>query len=185
MKGRLATLAAASMLALALGAAPAMADSSADGHAGRPVVTHKAPSDITGFSLQCGRNTYTVTSGTSNEVDRLWPATAAGDVRGTETWTLKDVWAVDQYGRRYAVSGWQEFDGTYNPTTGGPAADGPFSSFSAVQKLQIGYPRLRHGGPHGGTRDGSSLEVRQLSDGSLQVDVSGTCAKDPWYSMLW
>ena len=177
MPRRLATLAVMSALALALSASPALASSPSDdagpGAHHPSVVVTRSSSPVAGMVVACGSTIYTVTSGTSELVVRMWPATASGDVHGTETWTLKHVRVVDQYGRHHRVTGFQQFDGTYNRNTG-TAADGPFSSYRAVQKLHVV-----------GTRDGSSLTLRLLKDGTWPVKTSGTCAQDPWYLMLW
>jgi hypothetical protein len=74
MKRRLATLAAVSMFALALGASPAYADSHADHWV---VILHETTQLAgSGMTVACGRNTYLVTSGS---VDQLWLQQGAMD----------------------------------------------------------------------------------------------------------
>ena len=99
MRRRLATLAAASALALALSASPALANGQAYGLGDLWVVTH-ASMDITGMAVACGPSTYEVISG-AIDIDQRLKGTLAGDYPHQfatsdgaidQTVTLRNVW---------------------------------------------------------------------------------------------
>jgi hypothetical protein len=142
----------------------------AKGHGDQWVVT-RGSTDITGFTAQCGRKVYTVISGKLDFVSQIkgtWDAngiaTSAG--HGIETVTLKDVWAKTPKGKPHLVVGSQRVEATWR--TGADIAGnpgGPYATYSWVTKIQVV-----------GTRDGRSLVIRQLRDGTFHVEDSGTCS---------
>jgi hypothetical protein len=157
------------MFVLAFTATPALAASQAAPHGDHSVVTYDSE-DLTGLSVECGRKTYTVTSGTNDSVmrmkGRLDPNGIAIDPgHAIETLTLNNVRVVDQHGNAHGVVGSLRIDATW--LAGADLSyygEGPFTRYSFVEKVQVL-----------GTRDGRSLVMRQLRDGTLDVEDSGTC----------
>lgn len=101
MKRRLATLAAISLVALALGATPALASpvqhfSFLATEAGNDLDPHGP------LVISCGPNTYTATSGSFSVVTR--DSTTAAHI------TARHVFAVDQDGKSYRVLGMEAYD---------------------------------------------------------------------------
>jgi hypothetical protein len=174
MRRRLATLAAVSVFALALGASPVFADSHGDGHGdghGDHWVVTRSSSEVTGMSVSCGDHTYVATRGTSDLVVKMKgivdPATGIATTAGqaSETWTLNDVRVVDGRGRSHHVVGSQQIEGSWPAGAdvyGNPG--GPWYSNSRVVHVRVE-----------GTRDGFSLVARVLRDGSYRISTSGTC----------
>jgi hypothetical protein len=162
MPRRLATLAAMSALALALGAAPASAGSQSNGQSGW-VVYGGGSDEVSGFELQCGGSSYTVVSGT---LDSIWQRTGTLDSNGMattgghaiETWSANDVIVMDEDGGSHRVVFTRRMQGTYRAGSY-PEGDGPFANFSWIEHLTIA-----------GTSDGYSL-VMDLH----HTTFSGTC----------
>jgi hypothetical protein len=170
MRNRLVTLAAASALAIALGASPALAGSSSESHADHWVVVDAHSTDIAGLGpIICGDNTYYVESGAVDFVEQVKGGlTVAGIAidagRGIETFTLNDVHVVRD-GKSYRVVGSQRINATWPAgadVAGNPG--GPFSSFTFVLTVRIA-----------GTGDGHSIVARQLPDGTFSWVESGSC----------
>jgi hypothetical protein len=170
MRRNLAALAAASMLALALGAAPALAANRGEGHGDQWWVTRDSAS-LFGMTVPCGANTYEVTHGTSDFVAQVkgtldqatGEALTAG--HGIETWTLNDVRVIDGAGTIHRVTGSQQIQATWLAGAY-PYADpgGPFTSASRIVTLHVE-----------GTTDGFSLVSRQLGNGAARTVTSGSC----------
>ncbi len=168
MRRRIATLAAVSVFALALGASPVFADSRGDNHADHWVVSRET-TPLTGMSVACGANTYTVTSGVENFVVRLKGTLDANGIATTdgqaiETWTLDGVRVVDQNGRSHHVTAFTQFESSWAPGANLGADLGPWTSGSKIQRLRVE-----------GTRDGFFLTARLLKNGTERVESSGTC----------
>jgi len=169
MRHRLVTLAAATALALALGAGPALAGSSRESQADHWVVVDAHSTDITGLGpIVCGANTYVVESGEVDFVEQvkggLTDAGIAIDAgRGIETFTLNDV-LVSQNGKIYRVVGSQRINATWLADAH-VDGEGPFSSFTFVLNVQIA-----------GTGDGHSIVARQIRDGTFSMVETGSCS---------
>jgi hypothetical protein len=175
MKRRLAAIAAMSMLALALGAAPVAADEHRghDGHGGRWTVVQDEVTNLTTLDpalppVACGSNTYTVISGS---VHFRWlmqgtvgsDAIAITDGKGTEDWTMLKVKVVDQGGRVHRVEGRQHVSASWS--AGQNVDAGPIDSYRLTVDIHIE-----------GTRDGHHLVARWLPDGSFVIiSEKGTC----------
>lgn len=158
MRRRLATLAAVSMFALALGASPVLAGSRS-GHDSHYDVT-RYPMVILGALISCGSNTYQVTYGTADVVVGIGPS-ASDDVPFFETITLRHVWVKNlETDRSYRVVGGTQISGA------GEIPDGPFSSYTFVQKIMIA-----------GSHDSADFVGHQTLDGSWSEVDSGTCLK--------
>ena len=174
MRRRLATLAAAATFALAFGVTPALADSRGDGrgdgNADQWVVT-RYTQDVTGMSVTCGGNTYTVTSGTEDFLGRFKGSidsvtgVALTPGQATEAWTLDNVRVVDQHDRSHRVTGFQRMDSAWlaGANLNGTSAD-LFTRGTWVVTLHVE-----------GTHDGFSYEQRLFKDGTVRVETSGTC----------
>jgi len=176
MPRRLATLAAAAMLALALGASPALAESHGDHQGDHWVVVATNTTDLSDFAgtdmggmLDCGAATYTIVSGFIDQVEMYRgkldsTGVAQGPGQGVETWTLRDVKLSDQAGRIYLGVGSARIDVRWND--GATYGSGPFTSGSYVQDVRIG-----------GTRDGRSFaQVLDRKTQSLDLKWDhGTC----------
>ncbi len=151
MRRFVATLAAVSALALALGASPVLANG--------PAVHFSFP--VTGDVFVCGANTYTITSGTVSAVMHEGSSTS-GNLNGTFTGTPNRVVAVDAAGNVYSIVGavWSGF--TFNAQTGG------FQT-TFTGKLQI----VSKGG---GTADSVNVVFHISPNGNINDFDFGTCA---------
>jgi hypothetical protein len=148
MRRRLATLAAMSVLALALSAAPALAGSPA---------THDSwlATDAPG-PLPCGANTYMLVAGTINQVLREGTS-ASGNVSFTETITAHGVVAENVLtGAFYRVVGVEHFGFLANAGSG---------QMTWMFKMQIL-----------GTGDSLNVVYRFAADGSVVEHNVGTCS---------
>jgi hypothetical protein len=149
MRRRLAAATVASALALALGTSPALAGQAGHQANGQSpwVVYGGSSDDVTGVEVQCGASNYTVVSGT---LDSVWQRTGSLDGSGMatanghaiETWTAIDVVVMDENGGSHGVVFTRRMEGTYRVGSY-PEIEGPFSSFSWIERLQIA------GTPHG------------------------------------
>ena len=151
MRRFVATLVAVSALALALGAAPVLANG--------PAVRSSFP--VTGTVFVCGANTYTVTSGTVSNVTHQG-SSASGNVNFTFTGTPKQVVAEDADGNVYSIVGAVWGGGTFNAQTGG-------SQTTFTGKLQI----VSQGG---GTADSVNVVFHNSPNGDVNDFDFGTCA---------
>lgn len=167
MRRRLVSLAALSVFALTLGAAPALAR----GHADHWVVTHSSM-DITGFTVMCGPTTYTVISGTILTSEQLKGtldstrefASTPGAV--IETQTLKDVWVTTGHHKPRAALGSGHLEASWLAgdlaiTPGDPGS--PWITFGYAENAYVQ-----------GTRDGIFV-VAVLGGGTLDYMQSGNC----------
>jgi hypothetical protein len=169
MKRRLATLAAAAALVLALGATP-VAAAGRDDHW---TVTRDSQS-VAGLVVTCGKgrhaNTYTVLSGTSEFVMRTQGRIDSGgfaktDGQGIETWTLRGVTVADQHHHVHRVTGSQQISAAWQAgadVNGNPG--GPWLRFTWDAKYQVD-----------GTSDGYTFNLWLLKDGSFGTTSSGSC----------
>ena len=107
MRRRLATLAAMSALALALGASPVSA--------GTPAQQGSFPAPPMAFD--CGSTSLVIVAGMMDYVQRT-ATTASGNWSSTGTFTLSGVMAVDTDGNAYRVVGSAHFGYSYNAQTG-------------------------------------------------------------------
>ena len=173
MKRRLAAIAAMSMLALAIGAAPVAADERHGGHDGQDrqwTVMANDMTDIAGMGpVACGANSYSVISGSVHFVWLMQGTVGADNVavtdgKGSEDWTLLKVKVVDQAGKVHRVEGRQNVS----------------ASWSAGQNIDLGpidFYRLTVDIRIEGTRDGHHVVARWLPDRSFVViSDTGTCA---------
>ena len=108
MRNRVATIAAMSVLALALGASPALAGSPAEHYRSIPAG---------GMAFDCGSTSLLTSSGTMNIVTRT-SSTASGNWTQTGTLTLHGVRAADSDGNEYKVVGVEHWGFRYNAQTG-------------------------------------------------------------------
>jgi hypothetical protein len=186
MRHRLATFAAVAIFALALGAAPVLADSRGDNHGDRHgddwVVVFQGTTDMgayvgtdLGGMLDCSTtrrdSTYTLVSGFVDQVEKYRGAldpsnVAVGPVEAVETWTLRDAKVrSDQTHRVYRITGSSRVD--IMVKDGGTLDAGPFISGSFVQEVRVA-----------GARDGRSFT--QVMDPKTQIPVMvsdhGTCS---------
>ncbi len=150
MRRFVATLAAMSALALALGVAPVLADS--------PAVHFSFPA--TGAVFVCETNTYTVTSGTVSIVVHVG-SSASGNTNLTGTLTVSKVVAEDEAGNVYRIVGAQWFGATFNAQTGA-------SQSTVTAKFQI----VSQGG---GTADSVNLVLHISPNGDVNDFDFGTC----------
>ena len=148
MRRRFTTLAAMSLLALALSATPALA--------GTPAV-HGSWSAVGGDPISCGANTYTITAGTIYAVERLG-VSASGNVSGAETYTVRNLVVQDQDGTSYHAVGAERFGEILNARTGVTTA-------TYVFKFQIL-----------GTADSLNVVWRVSPNGEFSSFGPGTCA---------
>jgi hypothetical protein len=182
MRRRLATLMAAALLALALGAAPALADGRGDNHESHWVIVNTDTTDLGGAAgtdlggmLDCSTahhlSSYTIVSGFVDQVEMYRgvldaSGLAHGVVQGVETWTLRDVRVKsDQTHRIYRVAGSSRLEVTLKD--GATYGAGPFTSGSFVQDVRVG-----------GTRDGRSFtQVLNPNNQTLVMKSDhGTCS---------
>jgi len=147
MRRRIATLAAMSVLALALSAAPALADS--------PAFHFSLPATDSG-SITCGSTTYTFTSGTFDVVMH-YGTSASGNTTFRATYRVSNAVVADQDGNLYRVVGAEPFGGTFNAQTGR-------SQDITVFKFQIV-----------GTADSLNVILRTMPNGEFKVFDPGTC----------
>jgi hypothetical protein len=148
MRRRIATLAAMSVLTLALGVTPALAGSPAV-HLSWDAAPNNPP-------IHCGANTYTMVSGTIDEVIHAG-ASASGNLNFAATVRATNVTAEDQNGNLYPVVGAEHFGGTINITTGR-------SQDITVFKLRVV-----------GTGDSLNVILRTMPNGEFKVFGPGTC----------
>jgi hypothetical protein len=149
MRRRIATLAAMSVFALALSAAPALA--------GSPAVHQSWDAASTNPPIQCGANTYIIMSGTIDEVMHAG-ASASGNLNFAATVRATNVTVEDQNGNLYVVVGAEHFGGTINTRTGG-------SQDITVFKLLVV-----------GTADSINLVMRTMPNGDFNIFGPGTCS---------
>ena len=149
MRRRIATLAAMSMFALALGATPALAGSPAV-HLSWDAASNNPP-------IHCGANTYIIMSGTIDEVMHAG-ASASGNLNFAATVRATNVTAEDQNGNLYPVVGAEHFGGTINTRTGR-------SQDITVFKLRVV-----------GTGDSINLVMRTMPNGDFNIFGPGTCS---------
>jgi hypothetical protein len=164
MRNRVATLAAMTALALALGASPAIAATPAE---------HLWSIPAGGLAFDCGSTTITTASGTMDYVVRS-ADTASGNWSLTGTITLSGVGAVDSAGGTYRVIGSAHFGYSYNALTGVVLAniDGhDVSQAVTTFKMQLvgesgglggSLNFLQHGSPNG--------DYLELSAGSCNLN---------------
>ncbi len=175
MRRRLATLAAVSLFALTLGAAPAFADSHGAGQGDHWVILIDQSTDLgvyagsdMGGMLDCSvghhRSTYTLVSGSLDQVLEVKGAISAdfstplGPGRFVETWTLHDVKVrSDQTHRTYRVVGSSRAVTKFDATG--------YTGASFVQDVRIE-----------GTRDGRSFRQVGLDWPMKMVWDRGTCS---------
>ena len=154
MRRRIATLAAMSVFALALGATPALAGSPAV-HLSWDAASNNPP-------IHCGANTYIIRSGTIDEVMHAG-ASASGNLNFAATVRATNVTVEDQNSNLYPypvypVVGAEHFVGTINTRTGG-------SKDITVFKLQVV-----------GTADSINLVMRTMPNGDFNIFGPGTCS---------
>lgn len=164
------TLAAAAVLALALGVTPVTAHDEAL----HWVVVESTTTDITGLGpIDCGSNTYEVTSGSSEFVWKMRGAVDDGIAltagRALETWRLVDALVEDQDGATYRVVGSQRFEASWSAGADLTGA-GPFDGQHLIVSIQVE-----------GTTDGHKMAMHQLADGSIRGSDTGTCAGLTFY----
>jgi hypothetical protein len=148
MRRRIATLAAMSVFALALGAAPALA--------GSPAVHDSWDAASNNPPITCGANTYTIKTGTIDLVMHTG-ASASGNLTFAATVRATNVTVEDQAGNPYPVVGAEHFGGTINARTGS-AQDITVFSLLIV-----------------GTGDSVKLVLRNLPNGDFRTFGPGTC----------
>jgi len=151
MRRFVATLAAVSALALALSAAPVLANG--------PAV--RSSFQVTGDVFVCGANTYTITSGTVSSVMHEC-SSASGNLNFIFTSTPTRVVAVDAAGKVYSIVGAIWGGATLNAQTGG------FQT-TFTGKLQI----VSQGG---GTADSVNVVLHISPNGNINEFDFGTCA---------
>lgn len=147
MRRRIATLAAMSVFALALSAAPALA--------GSPAVHGWVAATDSG-SIACGATTYTFKSGTF-EIVMHFVTSASGNTTFRATYRASNAMVADQFGNPYRVVGAEPFGGTVNAKTG-------VSQGITVFKFQVV-----------GTADSLNVVLRQMPNGDFNVFGPGTC----------
>ena len=149
MRRRIATLAAMSVFALALGATPALA--------GSPAVHQSWDAASNNPPIVCGANTYIIMSGTIDEVMHAG-ASASGNLNFAATVRATNVVVQDQNLVSYRTVGAEHFGGTINTRTGG-------SQDITVFKLRIV-----------GTADSINLVMRTMPNGDFNIFGPGTCS---------
>jgi hypothetical protein len=151
MRRRIATLAAMSVFALALSAAPALAGSPAI-HLSWDAASNNPP-------IHCGPNTYTITSGNIDAVMHEG-ASASGNLTFAETVRPSNVVVQDQNLVSYRTVGAEHFGGTINIKTGQ-------SQDITVFKLRVV-----------GTGDSLNIILRTMPNGDFRSFGPGTCSLD-------
>ena len=148
MRRRIATLAAMSVLTLALGATPALA--------GSPVMRGSVPA-ADSAPISCGSNTYTFQQGGSFDWIMHFVTSASGNTTFRATYRASNAMVADQHGNLYRVVGAEPFGGTVNAKTGG-------SQDITVFKFQVV-----------GTADSLNVILRTMPNGEFKVFGPGTC----------
>jgi hypothetical protein len=149
MRRRIATLAAMSVFALALGATPALAGSPAV-HLSWDAASNNPP-------IHCGASTYTVMSGTIDAVVHQG-ASASGNTNYAATFRSSNVVVQDQNLVSYRTVGAEHSGVTFNITTGR-------SQDIVVFKLRVV-----------GTGDSLNVILRTMPNGDFNIFGPGTCS---------
>lgn len=151
MRRRIATLAAVSVFALALGAAPALA--------GSPAVHLSWEAAPANPPIHCGPNTYTIVSGYIDAVMHEGTS-ASGNLNFAGTVRVSNVVVRDQDLASHRTVGAEHFGATVNATSGG------YQDIT-VFKLQIV-----------GTGDSLNVVLRTMPNGEFHSFGPGTCSLD-------